>query len=219
MSEDQELQDSLVAGLALVKKLKGKVKKEKAMENVRNLLKENNLPVVKLTQSERLDLADRLFDLPSPRQQKFVVNVLGGMKLEEAVADSYPDTREDRRSTKAVALLRHPKIKEIVDVIRKEIIPRRLGLSSLAIAIPALEKVAKEGTSEKAKVQAATKILEFGVGTPPKQIRIEAVNWHGSLGKSFLRDRMKNNINKNLEKRGEGEIIDVASETVERDSE
>jgi len=183
-------------------------KKKKAKEELLKKIEiQNNLPSsIQLRSDERDELAGHVLKMRSPQMREFVIEWMdNGFNAEAAVEVAYPNVSNNSRQISK--LMRHPQIKEIIALVRKEIIPSRLPISALK-AIQYLENVFEdEKASSKAKVQAAKTLLEHGHGMPIKRVQMETVNWHGNFGKSFLRDKIKEHHRKNLAARGE--IIDA----------
>jgi len=189
-----------------------KKKKAKALA-LKELEASEKLPKsIQLTLTERDELGKKVVALRSDQMRKYILTWMqSGGQVEEAYKTAYPDADPARMSEKINILMRRPDIKDIVNMVQREIIPSRIKLGGL-IGFKVLEDIAGDDKmSPKARVQAAKTLVEQGYGTPEKRYRIERVSWHGSLPKEFLAKKIKEHQAKNLEARGEAEIeiIDI----------
>lgn len=153
------------------------------------------------------EIAETISGMRSKPMRELAVAYVDGRDLEESFKEFYPHAKDDPESVRKrlEIFLRNPKVKELSTLIVKAMLPNRQKMAAWLIAQPAMEEIAMAGKSEKARVQAAKDILDRAQGTPPKQILIKSVNWHGTFDKEDIISKMKANIERNAEE----DTIDV----------
>lgn len=179
-------------------------RKREKQQALKMLEFEEKLPSTIKNSEARKYIADNMTRLNTDNQISFVLNLCSGMNPTEATRDAYPNTSAGGIYGQTYDLMHHPEIREIVEILKTQVIPYKLAL--IANDAPdTLGNIMRNGKSEKAKVQAAKIVLDHAIGSPTQKKIIQTISWHGSFSKSELREAMRRNIEKN-------EVIDVDTE-------
>jgi DNA polymerase/3'-5' exonuclease PolX len=166
---------------------------------------EEKIPdTVKLPQV-RQAIAAKMTEFRTSNQIEFILALLEGHSQTEAARRAYPNMNKSTVNTHAHELMRRDDIKEIVSLMKADVIPTKITLYS-DLAVETLRDLMENGKSEKAKLGAATKMLEQAVGTPMQRKHVVVTSWHGNIPKSELLAAMRKNIERNEE------VIDVEAE-------
>lgn len=164
---------------------------------------------IALTNKERLAVGEKIMALRTKNMQKFVLNLLNGLEKKDAFKDAYPNASQspNMMHNRITDLMTNPHIKDIVEYIKREIVPGKITIAA-NLAVDTLVDVMENSKSDKARVGASKIVIDHSQGTPKKQIEVHTVNWHGGFTKSFLRDKRKEHMERNIALR-EAEVVDV----------